>query len=346
MSVKVTLVVPNGGDTVIAISDTENDVVEAKITRAMNSASSASLVFPASNVKAAALATLNHTIAIYNNDVQMFVGSVNGGVKTDIWGRVTLDLDGALAWLNDVSKAPFSVSAAANKSVAQYLTDIVTQYNSGVKENRQIVLGGVTVSGNVVVDHHEEYTKTSDLVRELLENHGGFITETYQGGILKPRIDYFATPLPYGQPVKPLEFGKDIIDFEKVIDFSDYASRVYAVGNGGITASAINADAEKAWGRVDYPYKSNAETQAALQAEVNALLAAKSVPLTTVTSTAHGAANFVPGTVYPVIDYRSKIDAELLVYGVELDLIHPENNRVTFGKAAPKTFTNTRNLRN
>lgn len=329
-----------GAERTIAVSGNDkHGLLEAKTHYELNSASSASLVFPNGNPLTGILESKNPVIAIYKDTRQMFVGSIAGDVKTDIFGRKTVNLDGAMSWLKNICKPPFSTTSL---SIAEYLSRIVTQYNGAAALNRQLILGGVTVSGNVAVDHSNEYTQIGELFSETVKEHGGYLSETFQGKGLSPRIDYFAESLM--EDNTPLAFGVDLADFEQCINYDDYASRVYAVGKDGITATAINAEAEKQFGRVDYPMSSQAETVAALQAEADAVLAQKCVPLKTVTATALSASGCIPGMVKPLVDYRRQINTTMMVYSVDLDLLDPNKNRATFGIAPPKTYTNTRNL--
>ena len=330
-----------GAERTIAVSGNDkHGLLEAKTHYELNSASSASLVFPNGNPLTGILESKNPVIAIYKDTRQMFVGSIAGDVKTDIFGRKTVNLDGAMSWLKNICKPPFSVSTTL--SVAEYLSRLITQYNEAVAQNRQLILGGVTVSGNVVVDHSSEYTKIGELFTETVKEHGGYLSETFQGKGLSPRIDYFAESLM--EDPTPLAFGVDLAEFEQCINYDDYASRVYAVGKDGITATAINSEAEKQFGRVDYPLRSEAETVSALQAEADAVLAQKCVPLKTVAATALSASGCVPGLVKRLVDYRRQINTTMMVYSVDLDLLNPSQNKAAFGVAPTKTYTNTRNL--
>lgn len=339
--VKVAFVSETGAEQEIAVSGSENrGLLDAKVRYELNKASYASLVFPPENKFSGVLENKNPVIAIYDDKKQMFVGTPAGEIKRDIFGRKTVELDGALTWLKNISKPPFYLQNAL--TVADYFDRLITQYDTGAESNRQITLGGVTVSGNITVDHHSEYTLIGDLISEVVEKRGGFIRESFGYADKRPRLDYIAQPI--AEDAEPLAFGVDLEEFEESVNFDDYASRVYAVGRDGITASAIDSDAEKMWGRVDYVMTSNAETTAQLQAEVQAVLDAKKLPLKTATAKSIFARKCSVGMVKRVVDYRCMIDMSMMAYAVELDLLHPENSRAEFGIAPKRTYTNTRNL--
>lgn len=334
--VKVVVINESGSESTVAVSGSDKDIIGATIHRELNAASSAVLVFPPENPLSGILDTKNPVIAIYDGETQMFVGSVAGDISTDIWGRKTINLDGALSWLKNVCKPPFTVS---NRTVEDYVSTIISQYNAGVAQNRRVTVGGITVPGYVAYNHNDEFTTIGELVAETVQDHGGYLSETFCGRGLNPRIDYFATALT--EDPRPLVFGRDIEEFESVVNYDGYCSRVYAVGKDGITATAINSEAEKQYGRVDYPMRSDAETLEELQAEADAVLASRSVPVKTVTAKALAASGCIPGLVKKTIDYRRKIELSMMVYAVDIDLLDPSKNRAEFGLAPKRTFTST-----
>jgi len=330
--VRVTIITA-AGETVVAEQGRDGyEITAAKIHSELNSVSSAVLTFPETNIHVKALRNQNAVIAVYDDLARVFIGQV-ATAKTDIFGNMEVSADGAMSWLQNIVKPPFSISG--NLSVSEYLSRIINQYNDGADGTRQLSVGGVTVSGNVTVDH-DEYTNTLDLLRELIDNHGGYIFESAGTRDKLPSISYINNPIASNQI---LEFGVNERSLEDALDFSDYASRVYGVGANGITAYAIDAQAEDAFGRKDYAIKSNAETVQELTVEVNAELETRKAPVRTMTLSAADLADmnhtykaFNVGTIATAKDRNLGLDVALIVNATERDLINRMDSTVTFGK--------------
>lgn len=329
-------IITAAGETVVAEQGRDGyEITVAKIHSELNSVSSAVLTFPTTNIHVKALRNQNAVIAVYDDFARVFIGQV-ANTKTDIFGNIEVTADGALSWLDNIVKPPFVVERSANLSVADYLERIVTQYNNGTDITRRLSIGGVTVTGTVAVDHHEEYTNTLDLLREIIDNFGGYLFENAGTQEKLPSISYINNPIASNQI---LEFGVNERSLEDVLDFSDYASRVYGVGKDGITAYAIDAQAEDAFGRKDYAIKSNAETVQELTVEVNAELETHKDPVRSMTLSAvdlakmnHTYKAFNVGTIATAKDRKLGLDVALIVNSTDRDLINRMDSSITFGK--------------
>lgn len=332
-------------------------IISCKIKTALNEVDSAVLTFPASNKYASSLPERGGVVKIFNNGTAVFMGSVTSGKVSNVTEATTVELDGALGWLQNVCKSPFSVgSSSANKAVQNYLSAIVQQYNDACDDYSKLVeLGNVTVTGNVSVDHSEEYTRTLDLFREVVEQLGGYFYVIYNVSS-PPSIVYVDYPSTATGQV--LEVGVNVSTAERQLDFTDYASRVYATGkaDGGALIDigyVMDAEAETAWGRVDFPYSSNvdnsgktaAQARAAIVADATAELNVRKNPFQTIQMTALDLADvgvdyklFHIGTVVRAVCRPINIDLEMIVQSIERDYINKTNTVVTFGKA-PRTLT-------
>lgn len=333
--VRVTIITATGERTIAEQGRDGYEILGAKIRRELNSVSSAVLTFPATNDHVKALKNLNAVIAVYDDLSRVFIGQV-GLPKSDIWGNIEISADGALSWLSNIVKAPFVVERSANLSVADYLTRIINQYNDGADSTRKLMIDGITVDGTVDVNHHDEYTNTLDLLREVINSFGGYLFES-AGTLGKlPSISYIKNPV---ESKQVLVFGVNERSLEDVLDFSDYASRVYGVGKDGITAYAIDAQAESMFGRRDYAIKSNAETVEELTEEVESVLATKKTPVRSMTLSAadlagmnHTYKAFNVGTIATAKDRKLGLDVDLIVNSTERDLINRMESTVIFGK--------------
>lgn len=345
--VVVNLITASGSTTIAVQGDNSRPISAAVVRQTLNEISSASLQFPSANKLVHGAAGMSRPVIEIVDDLKRaFYGAVVS-VKTDIWGNTTFGCDGALSFLSDVVKAPFTVN---NKTHSQYLQTIIEQYDSAMTnagtEERFIWFGGVLgYTGNVDIRHSDEYVDTLSLVKELVEKYGGYIIEDFGVGSVRPYIGWVKNPV--ADSGKVIEFGKNELALYNQLDFSDYASRVYAIGNGATIPNGyvVNNDAEMAYGRRDYAIKSQATDATALTAEANAVLAEKSAPFTSLEVNAidlerlgQKYSGFVIGTTARLIDRSLGIDANVIVSSVERDLLEPQNSKIVLGKM-PRTLT-------
>lgn len=314
------------------------EISGAVVTQKLNEVSSASLTFPATNSAVrAVLGTSRPVIEILQDGERVFYGAVVEG-KTDIFGNTELSCDGALSFLSDIVKAPFTVN---NKTHAQYIEAIIDQYNAAVRAERQVLFGGVTgfeSDGNVDINHHEEYVDTLSLFREAVDKYGGYIIESYGSADVQPYVGWMKEITYEGGRV--LEFGVNELSLSDRLDFSDYASRVTAF-NGSLHSTITDYDAEAAWGRRDYAFKSNAETSGWLDFEANRVCNERSTPIRTIELDALdlrrlGAkfSDFAIGTTAALLDRGFGVDITLMVNTIERDLFNEQNGKVVLGRAA------------
>lgn len=349
--VHVSIITPYEEMTVAERGNSDYDITGATVKTALNEVSSAKLKIPFTNRRALALVNgILPTVAIYDGEKRAFIGSV-ASCKRDIYGNMEVDLDGPMSWLANIVKPPFTVPASEEMTAATYLGRIInTQYNMGAEAIRALFVGACTVDRTIAVSHSDEYTTTLDLLRELVSLYGGYIFENMGANIGvsgdTPTISY--VPGAVGDSGQVLEFGVNETSLEDYLDFSNYASRVYGVGQNGLTVTGgykINSTSEEKYGRKDYAIKSNAETQAELDAEAQRALDERSTPFRSIEMTAQEISRinpnynrFVIGTTARALDRNLGEDINLIVNSVERDLVSRNNTKVVFGKA-PLTMT-------
>lgn len=340
--VRVDIITNSGTSTIAEQGLAGYEIIGCVVKSQLNQISACTLNFPATNKQAEVLMSgFSSVVDVYYNDRRVFIGSV-ASAKKDIFGNIEASCDGALSWLSDIVKPPFYVN---NKTHAQYIQAIIDQYNAAMTANgteeRIIWFGGVTgFNGNVDIHHSDEYVNTLDLLREAVEMYGGFFFEVYGGVTAKPSFGWMKQPTVSSGQV--LEFGVNELTLEDFIDFSDFATRVYGRNSDGLTVSGgylANADAEAQYGRRDYAFSSDAETQAALDAEASAILTAKSVPVLRVELSALEVSRLGAnigalqmGTTAKAIDRKLGYDLELMVNTVERDYIDLRNSHVVLGR--------------
>lgn len=324
------------------------EVVGCTVKTELNSVDSAEIELPVTNNRALALLHRNAIVRLYDDSRVVFEGDV-ADVTQAVYGNTKIQLDGALGWMRCICKAPFSIgSSSANRAVEDFLNAIISQYNSSIGDTARLLeLGTVTVSGNVEMDHSEEYTQTLDLFKEVIDQLGGYFFVTYNATD-SPQIHYVSYPSV--ESAQTLELGVNILSADNEFDFTDYASRIYATGkaDGGALIDigyVMDADAEARFGRSDYALKTSGNTRAQVTALANAELAVRKNPLQSLQLTAVDLADigkdyrsFHVGTVAHAAIKHLRIDADMVVQSTARDYINRANTVITFGKA-PRTLT-------
>lgn len=318
------------------------EVLEASTKFSVSEVSSARLKVPySSKIIGVLTGGFSPVVEILEDDRRLFIGSVSAWQR-DIFGSVDIELDGAMSWLGDIVKEPFTVN---NRTHDSYVRVIVDQYNAAKvaagETIKQINVGAVLGwTGNVNFIHEDEYTNTLELVKECVETYGGYILESPGSGGVAPSFSWLKEPITRDKKV--IEFGVNTVSLTDRLDFSDFASRVYGIGKDRIRNSTgyfRNENAERIYGRRDYGYRSDAETQAELDRETQVVLAEKSVPIRTIELTALELerlgmqySNFICGMTARAIEPNLGIDTDLIVSSVERDLINHNNSVITLGR--------------
>lgn len=353
------------------MSDAE--VIKCVVSTGIDSVDNAALKLPPTNLAARSLLQKNAVVEIRDGSEVIFVGDVAQVTQSED-GSVQVELDGALGGLQNITKPPFKVEPTdPSGPVESFLDAIIDQYNAAVSTEHVIQLGVVTVAGSVQMNHLDSYTRMLDLLREVHEQLGGHYYMSYAGGL--PTLHYVAEPSTESQQV--LELGVNVLTVENQLDFSEFASRVYATGTYYVTQTVdgkeqreqrslnagyvVDTDAESAFGRVDYPYRSGtdmggdkdagiadkteAEARAIILAEAQAELDERKTPLQSLSMTAVDLADvganyrlFHVGTVARAVIRTLRIDTRMVVRSVRRDLINRADSVVTFGRM-PRTLT-------
>lgn len=304
----------------------------------LNSVDGCKLALPASNKVRDVFRSRSPVVSLIDETGEVFRGSVSSRPKYDARGNLVVDLDGALGWLDTRVKAPFTVSGT--HTIESYVSALISQYLE-TSESMKYVVEGVLAhnGGRVYIDHAEEYTTYLDLLSELVKLYKGYFYTRYDGD--HPQIDFVLNPYAYSD--MKIEYGINLESLEDSLDFSDYASRIYATGKNGLTLSggyAVNANAEAQYGRVDRAIKTNAETTAELTALANAELAIASVPIRTIEITArdllrsgYSVNRLSVGTVIRATDANISLDTSLIVQNARIDYITRSKSKFTLGKS-------------
>lgn len=249
------------------------EIVDGTINEAVGSASSAEIKLPPSNSMRDALTKRSSVISIYKDGTEVFRGCVVG-TSAGLRGVRTYNLDGAMMWLADICKPPHTISAMG---VSTYLGALVTQYNAGCLEYKQIKMGTVDASLPAVTLKADAYMSMLDLAKQAASASGGILRIRYSGGDV-----YLDCIKSYNHSCsQTVELHRNLLDLTDQIDGTNLITRVYPVGKDGLTISdvnsgrtyLVNSEAERVYGRIDGTLQVNTDDAYVMKATAASYLA-------------------------------------------------------------------------
>lgn len=312
---------------------------------------------------------LKSIIRVYQDSYLIFQGRILND-EQGFYNQKQVACEGELAFLIDSIIRPYEFTGTP----AEYLTKLITEHNAQVDENKQFIVGNITVTDgdttnddNQITRSDSDYKTTWDLITEKLVNS--------LGGYLWVRHEADGTYLDYLKDFdilsnQKIEFGKNLLDIKKTTKGEDIATAIIPVGGSGETMLNISSlpdgditdDVVK---KDDYVYsKSAVETYGWIfkvktwsDTEVDAEHLQKngvkelteSIDLLTTIeltsadlSTIEDVNPFRLGRYITVTSKAHGLDSttDFLIKKLSLDILQPANNKLTVG-AEVKTFTQT-----
>lgn len=333
------------------LNNIDATATQCVIDTAVNEAASCTITLPPTNEMVNAPVVRRSVISIYEGDEEIFRGSVHNS-SFDFDQNRTFEVDGALAWLQEVRKPPFQIVSAL--TVSSYLNALITQYNAAVPTAKQIKMGNCTVTGTITRERNSEYETMFDLIKDMVSNKGGYISIRYaDGDIFLDYFDEYDTTT-VGQMV---EFGRNLLDLEKETDSDTLVTRVWPIGkerlgiadvNDGVNY-LVNRDAELFFGRIDGTVNVDSDDATTVKTYGQAYLTRYSKLKTSITVTALDLSvvdrkqkRLEIGDNVNVFSPPHNLDLTMQVVAKSIDLVAPEKSTVTLGA---KVNTLTRKMR-
>lgn len=282
----------------------------------------------------------------------------------DFYSRGQISCEGELAFFNDSIVRPYKYSGDVIDLFKKYVND----HNSKVDDLKKFYVRDCTVtdSNNYITRANENYPSTKEEMDNKLINllGGHFETEEVDevdgdGNIIKKvYIDYLAGYTKYN--TQPIIFGKNILDFTKVISVEDIKTVIIPLGKKEddkyTTIESVNNGldyiedpaAVNVFGRIegtvqyeDVTVPSNLLSKGKRDLEDSINL---SVTVNITAADLHELNVDIEalriGRLTRVISKPHKWDKYMLLTKLELNLDDVRSSRVTFGKTY-KTFTET-----
>lgn len=261
------------GTLLFAVGMAGREISAGTLHRAVGEIDSADFVLPPSNTMRDVPIKRASVISIQKDGVEIFRGSV-ADTSTDLRGSRTYSVDGAMLWLDDICKAPFTLSPS---TVEYYVTALLTQYNAACAPARKILLGTVDSALPKLSVQHTEYVSTLSLLQEAMTAVGGTMRLRYAGGNV-----YLDVHKSYRHMcTQQVDIRKNLLNLTDKIDGANLLTRVYPVGKDGLTIDSvnggvsylINADAEALYGRIDGTVQVDTDDPAVLKSTAASYLA-------------------------------------------------------------------------
>lgn len=261
------------GTLLFAVGMAGREISAGTLHRAVGEIDSADFVLPPSNAMRDVPIKRASVISIQKDGVEIFRGSV-ADTSTDLRGSRTYSVDGAMLWLDDICKAPFTLSPS---TVEYYVTALLTQYNAACAPARKILLGTVDSALPKLSVQHTEYVSTLSLLQEAMTAVGGTMRLRYAGGNV-----YLDVHKSYRHMcTQQVDIRKNLLNLTDKIDGANLLTRVYPVGKDGLTIDSvnggvsylINADAEALYGRIDGTVQVDTDDPAVLKSTAASYLA-------------------------------------------------------------------------
>ena len=178
---------------------------------AVNKAGSLSFNLPVTHRLYDSLKKLKTTIRIKEDGVEIWKGRIIHDEK-DFYKTKNVYCEGQLSFLMDSVIRPYDTTV----SVEQTFTNYLTQHNSQVGSDRQILVGDCTVTdpNNYLPRSSTLYPKTlNEITEKLLNSLGGYLIPRLSGGVWY--IDYKTSYDHISDQV--IEFGKNLLDITEHI---------------------------------------------------------------------------------------------------------------------------------
>lgn len=334
-------------------------IFDAKVETELNKVGSFTFTIYQTHPQFERLKKLKSIVTVERNGKRIFRGRILNDTS-GFYNQKDVSCEGELAFLLDSIQRPYEFTGTPQALFTQF----INAHNSQVEEAHQFKVGNITVTDpNDYINRSDtQYLNTWDSINQkLIDTLGGYLMVRYEDdGVY---IDYLAELNTLVN--QTIEFGKNMIDYERVIQGEDIATAIIPLGakledeNGDETDERLTI--EEVNGGVDYVYDEDAvETYGwifktvtwddvtvasnlltkANQELADAVKLTSSITLNAVdiSFTNENTGEFVLGAQIKVKSKPHNLDDYFIISKLSLDLLNPANDQLTLG-ATFKTLT-------
>lgn len=217
-------------------SDTESSLLSPSLETELNSAGSLEFTLPPDHPSYDDISLMQTEIDVYEDDNLIFFGRpAEVGIDWNKQKKVVCE--GALAYLNDAAIRPHKFEGVLISDVFKY---IIAQYNAQVAQNKQFIVGNITITDRYVYTEFDYDICLSVLISTCIDSTGGYLfLRKEENGIY---IDWLAeVPDASDQPV---QFASNMLDLNQDTKAEDICTVVLPVGGQvdgvNITIAPVN----------------------------------------------------------------------------------------------------------
>ena len=217
-------------------SDTESSLLSPSLETELNSAGSLEFTLPPDHPSYDDISLMQTEMEVYEDDDLIFFGRpAEVGIDWNKQKKVVCE--GALAYLNDAAIRPHKFEGVLISDVFKY---IIAQYNAQVAQNKQFIVGNITIVDRYVYTEFDYDICLSVLISTCIDSTGGYLfLRKEETGIY---IDWLAeVPDVSDQPV---QFASNMLDLNQDTRAEDICTVVLPVGGqvdgANITIAPVN----------------------------------------------------------------------------------------------------------
>lgn len=336
-------------DTLIYSPDLVDDemiIFSPKLTKEMNKSGSFSFYIYSNNPFYKYIKALKTPIVVKDNDQELWRGRVLT-IDKNFDNRKKVDCEGVLAFFNDSIVRPFTHT----KTMADQFRYIIEKHNEEVEEYKQFVIGTIDVDDPYGSKEWKEegYTKTKQLIDNLMDDYGGYFVVGWNG--TKNTLNYVKDPGNHSSN-QVINFGENLLDLKVSVNpnnvFTVLIPVAYDSNNNKITIESVNEgkdylESEEGiaeYGKVFYEhtFEENISTPAALKTKGEEFLSKNVKASNTIEIKAVDLHQLDPTIsridVYDIIKVESEphgVNEYEMCSKVVIDLESPDSNEYTIG---------------
>lgn len=343
-------------DVLYSITDEDYYVFNPKLILELNQIDTLEFTMPPNHALYSKLNKLKTTIEVRQGSDILFRGRVLND-DIDFYNRKQVHCEGALSFLGDTIMPPYAEGAYTKAK--DFFKAAIDKHYELVPEStpyRKLKYVKCDVTADVKVSN-EEYSYTSDVIRTLIDDVGGYIKLEYEkdgttGISYLNSYDHTSSQI--------IDFGENILDLTQSIDATDIYTSVVCLGKkdentgrrlttgSGSAFYVEDSDAISTFGRIIRTFTYDEITsQSELQKIASSLLSLGIRQATTIEVKAIDLHLIYPdvekiriGDYIRIRTTPHNIDSYFQCSRIDMDLQNPENTTYTFG-ATMKALTDT-----
>lgn len=221
-------------------SDTESSLLSPSLELELNSAGSFEFTLPPDHSAYDDISLMQSEIEVYEDGDLIFFGRP-AEVNIDWNKQKIVTCEGALAYLNDAAIRPHTFEQTLISDVFKY---IIAQYNAQVTQDKQFIVGNITITDRYVYTSFDYDICLSVLISTCVDSTGGYLfLRKEDNGIY---IDWLAdVPDASDQPV---QFASNLLDLKQDKKAEDICTVVLPLGGdvdgSPLTIASVNDDSD------------------------------------------------------------------------------------------------------